>query len=364
MGEIELAASLISKPIVAITGTNGKTTVTTLVGEMLKQSGKHVFVGGNIGKPLIGFIDKGENADVAVVEVSSFQLDGAFGLKPSVAVLLNIAEDHLDRYDTFDAYIRSKGRIFAAQEAEDVAVLNGSDFHVLQAAKTARSRKSYFNSGHKISNGTVNREGGIDIWQEGKRVGGIDIRQAYLQAPHNQENVSAAVLAAISSGGTVEGIQAAVTEFRGLPHRLEYVDTLDHVAYYNDSKATNPDAVRRALEWFSCPVVLLMGGQDKGCDYGVLRNVIREHARAVVLFGAAREKIQPSLNGAVPIRAEETLAQAVRRAGSLAEPGDAVLLSPACSSFDAYQSYARRGEDFRNIVGQIKGVSDAAVQEK
>jgi len=363
MGEMELAASLITKPIVAITGTNGKTTVTTLIGDMLKQSGKHVFVGGNIGKPLICFIDKGENADVAVVEVSSFQLDGAYGLRPSVAVLLNIAEDHLDRYEDFEAYIKSKGNIFAAQEAEDTAVLNGSDFHVLQAAKKAGSRKTYFNSGQNISNGAVAREGGLDIFQDGERIGGIEIHQNYLMAPHNFENVSAAILAAISSGGTFEGIQAAINDFRGLPHRLEYVDSLDDVAYYNDSKATNPDAVRRALEWFSSPVVLLMGGQDKGVDYGVLKNVIREHVKALVLFGEARGKIQVFLNGAGPVWSEETLRQAVHRARTLAEPGDTVLLSPACASFDMYASYARRGEDFRNIVGQIKGVKDAVVQE-
>jgi len=362
MGEIELAAALISKPVVAVTGTNGKTTVTTLVGDMLKQSGKHVFVGGNIGKPLIGFVDKGENADVAVVEVSSFQLDGAYGLRPTVAVLLNIAEDHLDRYDSFDAYIQSKGRIFSLQEDEDVAVLNGSDFHVLQAAKTAKGRKIYFNSGQHISNGTVIREGGLDIVQNGKAVGGIEISQPYLQAPHNLENVAAAVLAAVSAGGTIAGIQAAINDFKGLPHRLEYVASLDDVAYYNDSKATNPDAVRRAVECFSRPVVLLMGGQDKGCDYGVLKNVIREHARAVILFGSAREKIQLSINGAVPVWVEETLARAVRRARELAEPGDAVLLSPACSSFDEYESYAERGEDFRNIVESLKGVSDAVKQ--
>lgn len=362
MGEIELAAGFISKPIVAITGTNGKTTVTTLVGDMLKQSGKHVFVGGNIGRPLIGFVDKGENADVAVVEVSSFQLDGDYGLRPSVAVLLNVAEDHLDRYEDFDAYVRSKGRIFANQEAADTAVLNGSDFHVLRAAKTARSRKLYFNGGHHISNGTVAREGGVDIVREGKVIAGITVSQDYLKAPHNFENVSAAVLAAYSSGGTVEGIQAAVTAFQGLPHRLEFVDSLNNVAYYNDSKATNPDAVRRALEWFTRPVVLLMGGQDKGVDYGVLKNAVREHARALVLFGAAREKIQVSLNGAVPLWVEKTLLQAVRRARELAEPGDAVLLSPACSSFDSYENYAQRGEDFRDIVSKLKGAGDAVVQ--
>jgi UDP-N-acetylmuramoylalanine--D-glutamate ligase len=364
MGEIELAAVFITKPIVAITGTNGKTTATTLVGDMLKQSGKHVFVGGNIGKPLISFIDKGENADVAVVEISSFQLDGYFGFRPNIAVLLNIAEDHLDRYEDFEAYVRSKGRLFDAQTTEDTAVLNGSDFHVLQAAKKAKSRKYYFNSGQNISNGAVTTENGIDLIEDGNMIGGIEIRQPYLKAPHNLENVSAAALAAFSAGGTVAGIQAAIDDFRGLPHRLEYVDTLKDVAYFNDSKATNPDAVRRALEWFNCPVVLLMGGMDKGCDYGVLRNVIREHARALVLFGAARGKIQVALNGAVPVWSEETLARAVNRAGDLAETGDVVLLSPACSSFDAYESYARRGEDFRKIVGELKGESDAVVPKE
>ncbi|MDY6823688.1 MAG: UDP-N-acetylmuramoyl-L-alanine--D-glutamate ligase [Thermodesulfobacteriota bacterium] len=354
MGEMELAARFMTKPIVAVTGTNGKTTTTTLIGEILKDSGLHVFVGGNIGMPLISFADKGENADIAVVEVSSFQLDTISTFRPRVAVLLNIAEDHLYRYDDFDAYVRSKGRIFENQTRDDVAVINVSDFHVLKAAKGAKSRRLYYNGGRNITDGAVADGKHIDIVADGAVTAGVEVTSPALLATHNLENLSAAVLASLAVGGTIAGIQTAVDKFGGLAHRLQYVDTIDQVAYFDDSKATNPDAVRRALAFFLCPVILVMGGEDKGCDYGVLKNAIREHARAVVLIGEAKERIRSCINGAVPICEAETMAEAVRRARQLAESGDAVLLSPACSSFDMYESYARRGEDFCNAVKAIK----------
>ncbi|MFP4444881.1 MAG: UDP-N-acetylmuramoyl-L-alanine--D-glutamate ligase [Desulfosudaceae bacterium] len=332
LGEIELAAAFMRKPLVAVTGTNGKTTVTTLIGEMLKQSGRHVFVGGNIGRPLISFADKGENADVAVVELSSFQLETIREFHAGVAVMLNIAEDHLDRYEDFDGYRDAKKRIFANQLPEDAAVINGSDFHVLQAAKDAVSRKICFNGGRGVRNGTIN------------------VASPYLRVPHNLENVSAAVLAALEAGGTLEGIQAAVDGFKGLAHRLEFVDMIDNVAYIDDSKATNPDAVRRALECFDTPVVLLLGGENKNCDFGVLRNVIREHAKAAVLLGEAAETIRLALDGAVPCRLADSMADAVGQAAALAKSGEVVMLSPACASFDMYDSYAQRGEDFRRAV--------------
>ncbi len=350
LGEIELAAAFMRKPLVAVTGTNGKTTVTTLIGEMLKQSGRHVFVGGNIGRPLISFADKGENADVAVVELSSFQLETIREFHAGVAVMLNIAEDHLDRYEDFDGYRDAKKRIFANQLPEDAAVINGSDFHVLQAAKDAVSRKICFNGGRGVRNGTIAGSGFIHIVREKEVIGRLNLDSPYLRVPHNLENVSAAVLAALDAGGTLEGIQAAVDGFKGLAHRLEFVDMIDNVAYIDDSKATNPDAVRRALECFDTPVVLLLGGENKNCDFGVLRNVIREHAKAAVLLGEAAETIRLALDGAVPCRLADSMADAVGQAAALAKSGEVVMLSPACASFDMYDSYAQRGEDFRRAV--------------
>ena len=354
MGEMELAARFVTKPVAAVTGTNGKTTVTTLLGDMLKASGRQVFVGGNIGTPLIGFADKGENADMAVVEVSSFQLDTIETFRPHVAVLLNIAEDHLARYTDFDAYVRSKGRIFENQEADDVAVINGADFHVLQASKGIRSRKLTFNGGKNTKEGAVIQDIAVEIITAGTKTATINVTAPLMRARHNMENIAAAALAALAMGATVEGIQAAVDGFQGLRHRLEYVASIDDVHYFDDSKATNPDAVRRALEFFTSRVVLLLGGEDKGCDYGVLKNVIRERARAVVLFGAAKEKIRMAINGSVSLWDAGTMAEAVRRARELAAPGDAVLLSPSCSSFDSYESYAHRGDDFCNAVNELK----------
>ncbi|MFZ5563688.1 MAG: UDP-N-acetylmuramoyl-L-alanine--D-glutamate ligase [Thermodesulfobacteriota bacterium] len=354
IGEIELAARFVTKSMAAVTGTNGKTTVTTLLGDMLRVSGQSVFVGGNIGTPLIEFVDEGEKADTVVLEVSSFQLDTIETFRPKVAVLLNIAEDHLARYVDFDAYVRSKGRIFENQTETDVAVLNGADFHVLQAAKGIRSRKLTYNGGRNTKDGALIGEKTIEIVEGGDQTAVISVASPLMRARHNMENIAATILAALAMGATVEGVQAAVDGFKGLRHRLEYVTSIGDVHFFDDSKATNPDAVRRALEFFTCRVVLLLGGEDKGCDYGVLKNAIRERARAVVLFGAAKEKIRVAINGSVSLWEADSMAAAVRRAYDVAEPGDAVLLSPACSSFDMYKSYAHRGDDFCDAARALK----------
>ncbi|OQX64061.1 MAG: UDP-N-acetylmuramoyl-L-alanine--D-glutamate ligase [Desulfococcus sp. 4484_241] len=360
IGEIELASMFITKPVAAVTGTNGKTTTATLLGEMLKASGFHVFVGGNIGAPLIGFADKGQTADIVVAEISSFQLDTISTFRPRVAVLLNIAEDHMARYEDFSDYVRSKGRIFENQQEDDTAVINGADFHVLQAAKGTRSKRLMFNAGRSITNGAAIDGRDINILKEGALAGKILVKSPVMRARHNLENISAAALAALELGGTIEGIQTAVDEFQGLPHRLEYVGSIGGVHYFNDSKATNPDAVRRALEFFTSPVVLLMGGEDKGCEYGVLRNVIRECVRAVILIGETKSRIRASINGSVPMWDAQTMEDAVGKAYEIAEPGDAVLLSPACASFDMYESYAHRGDDFCRAVKRLMEAQNGA----
>ncbi len=354
IGEIELAATFVTQPLVAVTGTNGKTTVTTLIGEMLQACGRAVFVGGNIGDPLIGFVDRNGAAEVVVVEVSSFQLETIVAFRPAVAVILNISEDHLARYDDFSGYVRTKGRILENQQKADVAVLNAADDSVRQLSKKAAGRRLFFNRSHGIREGAIIGGSRIDLVTGGKKTESFAVPEGVLRYPHNLENVAAAALAVMSVGGHAEGIRATLKKFRGLPHRLELVARVGGIDYVDDSKATNPDAVRRALESFERPVVLLLGGEDKGCDFGVLKDIVRQRVKAAVLLGASRQRLKNVLNGSVPLMEAGSMWAAVQRAAELAEPGEVVLLSPACSSFDMYESYAHRGRDFCQAVQKIR----------
>lgn len=348
-GELELASRFIAEPIVAVTGTNGKTTTTQLIGDMLTRSGRSVFVGGNIGTPLTDYIDQTEKKDVLVIEVSSFQLDTIETFRPHVAVLLNITEDHLDRYEGMAQYAASKARIFHNQGETDTAVLNGGDPLVLPLADRVRARKVFFNlpeglGGDAVLNGTR-------ILLEGK--GGpraIDLGQTSLGGRHNHENIAASALAAIAAGGSMEGVQKAVDEFRNLAHRLDHVADIQDVHYYDDSKATNVDAVVRAMETFQGPVILIMGGRDKRGGYHVLKNQIRLKGKMLILIGEAKERIRETLGGLTETRDAQSMEEAVRIARTAAKPGDTVLLSPACASFDMFESYAHRGEMFRRAV--------------
>jgi UDP-N-acetylmuramoylalanine--D-glutamate ligase len=373
LGEIELAARFVREPIVAITGTNGKTTTTTLLGEMLRRSGIDVFVGGNIGDPLIGYVDRGQPAKVVVIEISSFQLDTIERFRADVAVLLNIAEDHLDRYPDFAAYVGSKGRIFENQRAGDVAVLNMSDPAVAGLAHGVRARKWVVERaaagpsqpvesratvealGIAVKTAATSTESGLKGTAAELFIPREEIR---LFGRHNLENAAAATLAALSAGASANAVRQTLLDFGGLPHRLEYVATIDGVRYFDDSKATNVDAVVRALECFDEPVVLLLGGRNKGSDFRPLAVPLKRRVKHVVLFGEAREEIAAALAGTVAVTATESMAQAVAAARSVAATGDTVLLSPACASFDMYANYARRGEDFRRRVEALKKTAD------
>jgi UDP-N-acetylmuramoylalanine--D-glutamate ligase len=360
IGEIELASRFIEEPVVAITGTNGKTTTTSLVGEMLRASGLDVYVGGNIGAPLIDYVQDGPRADVVVAEVSSFQIDTIERFRPAVAALLNITEDHLDRYDDFNDYIQSKGRLFTNQQESDIAVLNGMDPAVRQLDPLIASRKLYFQTGgtrhdagpHSLHGAVVEGRELICSLPGGERTI-FDLSRMKLVGKHNLENVGAASLMALSAGGSRAGIQAALDRFEGLPHRIEPVGAINGVTYYNDSKATNVDAVRGALESFHGPVILLMGGRDKGGSYLTLEHLIRERVKEIVVFGEAREVILSSLGHLKPAQRGETLAEAVEIAHRHAAPGDIVLLAPGCSSFDMFANYAARGEAFRTAVKKL-----------
>ena len=374
LGEVELASRFIQEPIVAITGTNGKTTTTKLVGEMLERAGRSVFVGGNIGRPLIDYVQQGKRVEVVVAEISSFQLDTIETFRPRVAVLLNIAEDHLDRYADLQAYARSKARVFENQLPEDVAILNGSDRLAVESAARIRSRKLLFAAAGDASAGQpgaiVSEEGiafdlplssvcpcGRDHSGSGPEVCRASIRSSEISllGRHNLENAAAAALAAMSAGSSWEAVRTTLGQFRGLAHRLEYVGTCEDVRYYNDSKATNTDAVARALQCFPQPVVLLLGGRNKGLALHSLSQPIRQRVKHLVAFGEAREQIKEAFTGLVSISMATTMEDAVAKARRAAAPGDVVLLSPACASFDMYTSYAQRGDDFRKAVRSLWG---------
>ncbi|MDM8549910.1 UDP-N-acetylmuramoyl-L-alanine--D-glutamate ligase [Desulfobacterales bacterium HSG2] len=361
LGEIELASRFIQAPIVAITGTNGKTTTTKLVGKMLEASGFTVFVGGNIGNPLIRYADNGEKADIVVAEVSSFQLDTIDTFRPEVGVLLNITEDHLDRYPNFTAYARSKGRIFENQQENDSAVLDSTDPIVSSVTEHIKSRKLetgnwMLDAGSKYPASSIQHPAS-SIQHPASSIQ-HPASSIQLMGRHNMENVSAASLAALAVGGTPEGIQSALNNFKVPRHRLEYVATINDVMYFDDSKATNSDAVARALECFDKPVILIMGGRGKGIGRkfkadSILRNRVSQHTKKLIAIGESRRDIKSEFKDVVLITMASSMEDAVSQAYHEAEPGDVVLLSPACSSFDMYRSYAERGETFCQAVREL-----------
>ena len=352
VSEIELASWYLTIPIIAVTGTNGKTTTTLLLGEMLRRSGKQVFVGGNIGNPLINLVEGTEHVDTAVVELSSFQLETIHRFRPSVAVLLNITEDHLDRYPSFDAYVEAKSRVFMNQRASDLSVLNASDPHVTRAAQTTRARKVYFNIPIDALEGAF-FDGDQIVLRESHGEELYDPRRSRLLGTHNIENMMAAILTAKSCHCSSESVRHVMETFEGPAHRLEFVRELDGVRYFNDSKGTNVDAVIRSLEAFSSPVVLIAGGKDKGGDYTPLRRPLRERAKHLILIGEASARMSWELGEATPITLADSLQAAVENAHSVAQPGDAVLLSPACSSYDMFRDYVERGDTFKTLVRRL-----------
>lgn len=368
LGELELAARYIREPVIAVSGTNGKTTTATLLGSMLESSGFKVFVGGNIGNPLIDYADKRGTADIVVAEVSSFQLDTIDTFRPHVGVLLNITADHLDRYPDFKSYARSKGRLFENQRQSDIAVLNGSDPIISSVTKDLNARKLLFrhqeNSQAKdrenalISRGNPSTPANITIRMKGHQQISFDLSGTNFPGRHNLENAAAASLAAIAVGGTPEGVQSALKNFKGLPHRIEYIETINHVRFFDDSKATNVDAVIRALETFGEPIILIIGGRDKGGDFRKLLEPVRQHIKKLIVMGEARDNIKSVLEDICREGAQtaSTMEDAVFSAYRAASPGDIVLLSPGCSSFDMYSSYAERGEDFCRAIGNLKEV--------
>ncbi len=353
IGELELSSRYVSAPMVAITGTNGKSTVTVLIGEICKAAGMNTFVGGNLGTPLAAAA--GADYDVAVIEVSSYQLELIETLKPRVAIHLNLTDDHLDRYRDLEEYGRAKARLFEYQDGADWAILNREDVHVWQLAGEVRSRVFSFGDAQPASDDTDNSAA---IWGDGaalafhfeNRRGRIDLGGFSLPGRHNLRNAMAAAAAALALGIPPQTIERALAQFAGLPHRTEFVRDKDGVKYIDDSKGTNVGAVVEALAAIAGPVILIAGGVDKGGDYGPLRAPLMAKVRLLILIGAARDKMRIALAGATAIETVAALAEAVALAAARAQRGDTVMLSPACSSFDQFKDYAERGRVFQELV--------------
>jgi len=349
LSEIELAYRFSRFPLVAITGTNGKSTTTSLIGKIFKGAGLKAFDGGNIGAPLIGFV----SGDWAwgVVEVSSFQLEWVEQFRPKIAVLLNLSADHLDRHISFASYCRAKEKIFHAQESDDVAVLNRDDRAVWDMRTRIRGQVISFGR-DELPEG-VFAQGREIIWRYGTNEEHFPLSRVKIQGVHNVENLMAAVAVAKSIGISREVIQREIEAFAGLEHRLEFVREKDGIRYYDDSKATNVGAVLKALMSFSSPIILLAGGIDKGGSYQSLEDEVKRKVKKLILFGAAKEIIRKALGHLTDTVVVTTLEEAVRQAASSARPGDIVLLSPACSSFDMFRNYEERGRAFKALVQSL-----------
>ena len=361
LGEMELACRYLKKPAIAITGTNGKTTTTSLLGRILEHCGKRVFVGGNIGNPLIAYVNGGQENDYVVIEVSSFQLQWVRNFHPFIAMLLNVSCDHLDYHGSFEEYRSVKERIFACQGKGDLAILNADDPVSADISK-------------RLPAGHISCFSSSSILQEGMFIDGeslrfctagrdekYPLRSIRLKGAHNLENVMAAVLASRMCGCIPEGIIDVLEGFTGIPHRVEFAGRINNVEYYNDSKGTNIDAVYRALESFSGPIVLLMGGRYKGGDLGILTKLIRKRVKALVVFGEAGKKIKSIIGGIVKTERAGHLKEAFDMARDNSSSGDIVLLSPGCSSFDEFKNYEERGTVFKDMVEQIGRKEDQGI---
>ena len=346
VSELEVASRYLQGDVVAITGSNGKTTTTALTGRILSAGERPVQVGGNIGPPASAMVAASGAETINVIEVSSFQLDGVRTFRPDVGVLLNVTPDHMDRYTSFETYRESKLRVFANQTAEDHAVVNRDDGNVFPLPADIRSRRAPFSRGRPLDAVAWVADGQLVL--EGTPV--MPLSRLPLRGAHNVENVLAALVVGGIYGIAESAAAAAIASFRPFEHRLETVATVDGVEFVNDSKATNMDSAVKALESFSTPVIVILGGQDKGGSPAALVEAMKGRVRRAVLIGAAADRFETAIGGAVPSRRAASMTEALDLAVESARPGDVVLLAPACASFDMYADYAARGNDFKDAV--------------
>ncbi len=355
IGELELASRYLQGRVVAITGSNGKTTTTTLVGKIFSDAGVPTLVGGNIGLPVIDLVAKSTQETVSVLEVSSFQLETVEEFHPWIAVVLNITPDHLDRHGSFETYAAAKARITERQVAEDFLVLNAEDKAAQMVALKTKAQIYWFSGRRPIKQGAfVHGESILFVPREGAKAEPvIPVSDIHLKGSHNVENVLAAVCAARLARIPAESIRASVAGFAAVEHRLELVKVVNGVEFYNDSKATNVDAAMKAVASFPGGIHLILGGKDKDSDYTLMSGLLKERVKIVYTIGSAAEKIERELHGVVKIVSAETLQVAVAKAAKAATIGDVVLLSPACSSFDQFENYEQRGRVFRQLVNEL-----------
>ena len=355
IGELELGAQFLQGKVIAITGSNGKTTTTTLVGEILKAAGLPTQVGGNIGTPVTEMVPGSAAETWNVLEVSSFQLETIETFRPKIAAVLNITPDHLDRHGSFEAYRAAKTRITENQTAEDFLVLNGEDEPTKLVAANTKAQIYLFSARRQVKQGAfVDRDAIVFRAKEGGAFEPVlPVSEIPLHGKHNVENVLAAVCMAKLAGVANEVIREAVAKFKAVEHRLEFVREIDGVRYFNDSKATNVDATVKAVEAFAGGIHLILGGKDKDSNYATMSELLRERVKTVITIGTAAEKIERELAGVVKIESAGTLARAVPLAKELAVAGDVVLLAPACASFDQFNNYEHRGTVFKELVASL-----------
>jgi UDP-N-acetylmuramoylalanine--D-glutamate ligase len=361
--EIELADRFLDGRLIGITGSNGKTTTTSLIEHILRNAGFPTILAGNIGTPLISSVERTNDKTITVVELSSFQLQLVDTFRPNISVFLNLTPDHLDRHGTFEAYGAAKARIFENQIESDSAILNADDPATAGLAP-ARPQVYWFSRKQRVAQGAFVRGNEIVFRQDGADEVILTLDDIPLAGAHNVENVLAAVAAARLAGAEPLAIAKGVRTFAGVEHRLEFVTEIGGVRYYNDSKATNVDATLKALDAFPGRILIILGGKDKGSDYTVLQAPLREKAILALLIGAAADKIEKQIAGSVAIERAETIERAVETAAHAARPGDIVVLAPACASFDQFQNYEHRGRVFKELVHQLEKLAASTTSGK
>jgi len=360
IGELELAALFMCAPVVAVTGTKGKTTTTTLIGEILKRAGKKTVVGGNIGKPLTNFLLSGELLDekaFCVAEVSSFQLETINTFRPAIAAILNIGSDHMDRYQNLQQYIEAKGNIFKNQSAAEILILNENDKYTPLYETLAKSKIYYFDS---ISSLTGGKEGAylegeiIVLCIKGETTRLMNYKELSIKGMHNAENAMVAALAAKLAGAAASDIVPVLREFKGVEHRQEFAGEINGVKFINNSQGTNMLAVEKSIQSYDAPIILIAGGRNKNSDFKLLETSVAKKVKRIVAIGEARAEIKKALNNSAPVEEAGTMDEAVKKAYEFAASGDIVLMSPGCTSFDMFKDYEERGRVFKTAVLHLK----------
>ncbi len=352
ISEIELAFPYLRGKLIGITGTNGKSTTTTLIYLMLKKSGFRVHLTGNIGHPLISFINKVKPGHLVVTELSSFQLEFTEKFRTDIAVFLNLSPNHLDWHQTFEAYLQAKKKLLDHCHPDDQVIINRDDPHLWAWRQEKKQELYAFSRKHSVPRGCY-LQGSKIIFKLGEEIPVIDVNDIRLRGDHNQENVMAASLAARLAGASLTSIRQAIRNFTGLEHRLEEVRKIRGVLFVNDSKATTVDATIKAIESFDQPIILILGGRDKGGDFSPLRRALKGKVKQVLLIGEAREKIRQAIQGVCPLEEAKSFRDLVEKAYDLSSPGDVVLLAPACTSWDMFKNFEERGRLFKKEVNRL-----------